>query len=201
MLRSSAIASRNVSAAAWNCSFAISAWPSLTLAWACTYWRLGAAKRRAARSTSMGTSNDSKIMGAGDASVKTAHGRADALKPPAGIPAVAAAALLAKLAVVYQLHDHPLLRPVGVLDTAAYFELAQRAAAGDWLLGPSAYYVSPLYIYFLAVVFRVTGAAVLHAQVAQAVLGALGVLLVGRCAGRLYGARAAVIAAALAALT
>ena len=88
-----------------------------------------------------------------------------------------------------------------MLDAAAYFELAQRAAAGDWALGPGAYYVSPLYIYFLAVVFRVAGAVALHAQVAQALLGAAAVALVARCAARLYGGRAATIAAALAALT
>ena len=63
--------------------------------------------------------------------------------------AVAGAALAVKLVVLGQLHDHPLLRPAGVLDTAAYFQLGQRAAAGDWALGPAAYYVSPLYIYFL----------------------------------------------------
>jgi tetratricopeptide (TPR) repeat protein len=114
---------------------------------------------------------------------------------------VAAAALVVKLVVLGQLYDHPLLRPAGVLDTAAYFKLAQRAAAGDWALGPAAYYVSPLYIYFLAVVFRVAGAVALHAQVAQALLGAAAVALVARCAARLYGGRAATIAAALAALT
>jgi tetratricopeptide (TPR) repeat protein len=114
---------------------------------------------------------------------------------------VVALSFLVKLVVLAQIGDDPLLRPAGVLDTAAYFKLAQRAAAGDWALGPGAYYVSPLYIYFLAVVFKVAGAAAVHAQVAQALLGAGAVALVARCAARFYGGRAGTMAAALAALT
>lgn len=115
--------------------------------------------------------------------------------------AVVAAALAVRLVVVAQLHDHPLLQPAGVLDDAEYFRLARRAAEGDWLLGPRAYYVSPLYIYFLAVVFKLFGAVPLYARVVQAVLGAAAVALVARCARRLFNARAAVLAAALAAAT
>ena len=55
-----------------------------------------------------------------------------------------------KLVVVLQLRDHPLLQPDVGLDTAAYVELARRVVAGDLALGPGLYYVSPLYIYFLA---------------------------------------------------
>ena len=113
--------------------------------------------------------------------------------------AAAAAALAARAIVLAQLHDHPLLQPVGVLDDAAYFRLAARAAEGDWLLGPGAYYVSPLYIYFLAVVFAVTGTVALHARIVQVVLGAAAVLLVARAGRRLFGERAAFLAAGLAA--
>jgi Flp pilus assembly protein TadD len=102
--------------------------------------------------------------------------------------------------VLAQLHDHPLLQPAGVLDDAAYFRLAVRASQGDWLLGPGAYYVSPLYIYFLAAVFAVSGADPLHARIVQVVLGAASVPLVAGAARRLYGERAAAAAAALCAL-
>jgi hypothetical protein len=61
-----------------------------------------------------------------------------------------AAVFAAKLIVVLQLRDHPLLQPGTGLDTTVYTELASRAAAGDWALGPGLYFVSPLYIYFLA---------------------------------------------------
>ena len=114
--------------------------------------------------------------------------------------ALALVALAVRLIVVAQLHGNPLLRPSGVLDDAVYLDLARRAAGGDWALGPGAYYVSPLYLYFLAVLFRL-GAAAVHAQVLQAVLGAVAVALVARTAGRLYGRAAARVAAALAATT
>jgi tetratricopeptide (TPR) repeat protein len=115
--------------------------------------------------------------------------------------AAAAAAVALRAGLLAQVHDHPLLRPTGVLDDAEYFRLAQRAAAGDWLLGPGAFYVSPLYIYFLAVVFRVAGAAPIHAQGVQVLLGGAAVALIGRAGARLFGPRAGAIAAGLAALT
>jgi Flp pilus assembly protein TadD len=113
---------------------------------------------------------------------------------------MAALGLAARAIVLGQLHDHPLLQPAGVLDDAAYFRLAVRASQGDWLLGPGAYHVSPLYIYFLAVVFAVSGASALHARVAQVALGAASVLLLAGAARRLYGERAGLLAAALMAL-
>ena len=61
-----------------------------------------------------------------------------------------------KLLVVLQLRDHPLLQPDVGLDTAAYAELARRVVAGDLALGPGLYFVSPLYIYFLAAGLAVT---------------------------------------------
>ena len=114
--------------------------------------------------------------------------------------ALAALGLAVRAIVLAQLHDHPLLQPAGVLDDAAYFRLAVRASQGDWLLGPGAYYVSPLYIYFLAAVFAVSGADPIHARVVQVALGAASVLLVAGAARRIYGERAAVLAAAFAAL-
>jgi hypothetical protein len=112
-----------------------------------------------------------------------------------------AAALAVRALLLVQLQGHPLLRPTGVLDDAEYLRLAQRAAAGDWALGPGAYHVSPLYIYFLAAVFRILGAGSVHAQAVQVGLGAAAVALAGACATRLFGARAGALAAALAAFT
>lgn len=125
---------------------------------------------------------------------------------PAGRPSLAvagvfAAALVSRLVLLSQLHGHPLLQPTGVLDDAEYLRLAARAAGGDWALGPGAYYVSPLYIYFLAAVFRVAGVAMLPAQIAQAVLGAAAAALVTVCGRRLFGARAGLAAGLLAAGT
>jgi tetratricopeptide (TPR) repeat protein len=125
--------------------------------------------------------------------------------PPAStrdpvVLAIVLAALAVRLVVVAQLQGHPLLRPSGVLDDAVYVKLAQQAAGGDWALGPGAYYVSPLYLYFLAALFRL-GAAPVHAQVVQTLLGAVAVLLVAHTAERLFERRAARVAASLCALT
>lgn len=121
--------------------------------------------------------------------------------PAVVVGAVFAFALLLRLVLLSQLHGHPLLRPTGVLDDAEYLRLAQRVAGGDWVLGPGAYYVSPLYIYFLAAVFRMAGVAVLPAQVLQVVLGAGAAALVTVCGTRLYGPRAGIVAGLLAAAT
>jgi tetratricopeptide (TPR) repeat protein len=112
---------------------------------------------------------------------------------------VVGAALLARLVVLGQLHGDPLLQPTGVLDPAVYVQLARRAAGGDWALGPDVYYVSPLYVYVLAVVFRL-GLSTLAAQVLQVALGAAAVGLVVATARRLYGERAGLWAGGLAAL-
>ena len=115
---------------------------------------------------------------------------------PVAVAAVCAAALAVRLVLLSQLHGHPLLQPTGVLDDAEYLRLAQRAAGGDWALGPGAYYVSPLYIYFLAAVFRLAGVATLPAQILQGSLGAAAAGLVAVTGRRLFGARAGVIAGA-----
>jgi 4-amino-4-deoxy-L-arabinose transferase-like glycosyltransferase len=110
------------------------------------------------------------------------------------------AAATVKTVVLAQLHDHPLLQPTGGLDSEVYAALARRAADGDWALGPEPYFVAPLYVYFLALVLRLTG-SLLAAQVLQVVLGVAAIALVFDAARRLYGRSAAAAAAVLAAAT
>ena len=118
------------------------------------------------------------------------------------MPWAVAAALLVRGVVLAQLHDDPLLQPTGVLDSAVYVRLARRAASGDWALGPEPYFVSPLYLYFLAVLFRLFGPSLLLPRVIQVVLGATGVGLLASTARRLFGSEAlAGVAAWLGALT
>ena len=115
-----------------------------------------------------------------------------------------AAALVAvtilKLAVVLQLRDHALLQPDVGLDTAAYAGLARRVVAGDLALGPGLYFVSPLYIYFLAAVLAVTDSFT-AARVIQIGLGAASAGMVFLSARDWFGERAAWTAAGLAAFT
>lgn len=108
-----------------------------------------------------------------------------------------AAVFAVKLIVALQLDTHPLLQPDAGLDTTAYVELAKRVAAGDLALGPGLYYVSPLYIYFLAVIYAVTKSFT-AARIVQVALGTIAVALVFFKARDWAGRRAAWIAAVLA---
>lgn len=113
-------------------------------------------------------------------------------------------ALACRLAVVAQLHDHPLLQPAGGLDADYYAGLGARIAAGDLLLrglGPEPFVVAPLYAYFLGAVFALTGGSLLAARVVQALLGATAVWLAHRAALRWGGPLAAGVAGTLLAAT
>jgi 4-amino-4-deoxy-L-arabinose transferase-like glycosyltransferase len=105
-----------------------------------------------------------------------------------------------KITIVFQLQDHPLLQPDAGLDSAAYVRLARQVAAGDLALGPGLYFLSPLYIYFLAAVLTVADSLTI-VRVVQAVLGTVAVAFIFLTARAWYGERAGWIAAILAALT
>jgi tetratricopeptide (TPR) repeat protein len=107
---------------------------------------------------------------------------------------------LLKLIVVLQLKDHPLVQPDVGLDTSAYADLARRVVNGDLGLGPGLYYVSPLYIYFLATILFVTDSFT-AARVVQVLLGTAAVGFIFTTAREWFGERAAWAAALLAAFT
>jgi tetratricopeptide (TPR) repeat protein len=112
---------------------------------------------------------------------------------------IVAIAFVVKLAVLMQLWDHPLLQPHGELDTAYYIALAQRLARDGPLAPIGAFFVSPLYVYFLAAVFAL-GGTVFAAQLVQIALGAVGVGLLFATAQHWFGYRAALVGAGLAIL-
>jgi tetratricopeptide (TPR) repeat protein/4-amino-4-deoxy-L-arabinose transferase-like glycosyltransferase len=111
-----------------------------------------------------------------------------------------AGVFLLKFIVVLQLKDHPLVQPDVGLDTSAYADLAKRVVAGDLGLGPGLYYVSPLYIYFLAAILAVTDSFT-AARVIQIGLGTAAVGFIFLTAREWFGERAAWVAAILAAFT
>ncbi|MDP3718870.1 MAG: tetratricopeptide repeat protein [Acidobacteriota bacterium] len=113
---------------------------------------------------------------------------------------IVTAALVVKLVVLFQLWDHPLLAPHGELDTAYYVALSERIATEGVLASTGAFIVSPLYVYFLAVVYA-AGGTLLAAQLVQVGLGALAVGVLFATACHWFGRRAALAAAALAILT
>jgi len=124
--------------------------------------------------------------------------------PPARLPWVTLALLAAvfalKLAVMAELKDHVLTQPDAGLDTTAYVELAGRVVDGDIGLGPGLYFLSPLYIYFLAAVLAVRHSFT-AVRLVQIALGTGAVWLVYVAANEWFGRRAAWLAAVLAALT
>ena len=114
--------------------------------------------------------------------------------------ALLAAIFVLKLVVLLQLRNHPMTQPNSGLDTTAYVELANKVLAGDWGLGPGVYYVSPLYIYFLAAALAVFKSFT-AVRVLQIALGTASAGFIFLTARAWFGQRAAWIAAALAAFT
>ncbi len=114
------------------------------------------------------------------------------------------AALALKVAVLARFDAHPLLQPAGDIDSGVYARLAADVAGGDLLLrGPGSvpFFVSPLYIYFLAAIHAFSAGSFLAAKLVQIALGTAAVALVFLTARRLFGERAALAAGILYALT
>jgi 4-amino-4-deoxy-L-arabinose transferase-like glycosyltransferase len=105
-----------------------------------------------------------------------------------------------KAIVLAQLLHHPLLEAGGGGDSSEYVTLARRVLGGDLLLGPGLYYLSPLYVYFLAALLAISDSFT-FVRVVQIALGTAAVGGVYVAARTWFGARAAWIAAGLAALT
>ena len=116
------------------------------------------------------------------------------------LPLLLAACFAVKAVVLFQLHDHPLLQPHGEMDTAYYVELGRRVAQQGVLGVAEPFFVSPLYVYFLALVFA-GGGGLLAAKLLQVALGTAAVGLLFATTRSWFGSRAALWAAALAILT
>lgn len=86
-----------------------------------------------------------------------------------------------------------------ISDSAYYDQRAREIAAGD-VLGDTPGFLSPLYCFALGAVYAVAGPSVLAAELAQALLGALAVLLLHGATQRLFSRGAAHVAALLLAL-
>jgi 4-amino-4-deoxy-L-arabinose transferase-like glycosyltransferase/Tfp pilus assembly protein PilF len=116
------------------------------------------------------------------------------------LPALLVVAFAIKAAVLAQLGGHPLLQPHGELDTAYYVDLARRVADGGPLAIREAFYLSPLYVFFLAAIFAL-GGSLFAARLAQILLGTAAVSLLYGTSRQWFGERCAWVAASLAILT
>ena len=107
-------------------------------------------------------------------------------------------ALLARAACLKQLADSPswdLISP----EAAGYVEWANRMVAGDWI-GTGAFPSSPLYAYFLGVVFSLSGPGLLAARLIQIVIGSATCVLIQRIGRQAFTPLAGVLAGTAAAL-
>jgi 4-amino-4-deoxy-L-arabinose transferase-like glycosyltransferase/Flp pilus assembly protein TadD len=117
-----------------------------------------------------------------------------------GLLLLLSAAFALKSVVLVQLHGNPLIQPDSGLDTTAYVTLVNKVLAGDWALGPGLYYVSPFYIYFVAIcqaIFK----SYTWLRLVQILLGTASVGFIFEMGRLWFSDRAAWIAAVLAAFT
>ena len=119
-------------------------------------------------------------------------GPASVTTPPAPRPdprwavwltVIGVGAMLLRLIHLFQLRDVIVFATL-IGDGQVYNDWAVRIAAGDWL-GSDLFYQSPLYPYFLAVLFKVFGHHLMAARIVQAALGSTSCVLLA-IAGRRF---------------
>lgn len=102
-------------------------------------------------------------------------------------------ALGVRLLSVWQTSEVATVRHL-IGDAAGYMSWARRLADGAWI-GTESFYQAPLYPYVLGALHKIIGSSVMGVRITQCVWGALGCVLVGYAARRLFGSRAGWIAA------
>jgi len=104
-------------------------------------------------------------------------------------------AAILRVAHVLALRPLPLFKRL-MIDSEFYDQWAQGIAGGDWIGGAGAFFMDPLYPYFLGLLYRLFGHDLLMARLWQAALGVATCGLVGLM-GRQLGGKAIGTAAAL----
>jgi len=108
------------------------------------------------------------------------------------------AAFVIRAVYLFELRDTPLFA-VLIGDGKQYDSWARQIAAGQWL-GTEVFYQTPLYPYFLAVIFKLAGHSLLTVRLVQALLGAASCVLLGLAARRWFNQKTALVAAAMLAI-
>ncbi len=107
-------------------------------------------------------------------------------------------ALAVRILFLFHLRESPYFDNM-IVDAASYDQWAQRIAAGD-VWGSRVFYQSPLYPYFLGLVYSIVGHDYFAARLIQAVIGAGNVALLCVLSMRLFSPRAGLLAGLIAAL-
>ncbi|MFH1725976.1 MAG: tetratricopeptide repeat protein [Elusimicrobiota bacterium] len=117
---------------------------------------------------------------------------------PLGLAGIFLAALVLRLIFLHQFNQSPFGHHLHI-DAAAYDRWGWAIAQGDWL-GKGAFYQSPLYPYFLGLVYSVFGHSLRAVQWIQVLIGSFSCVLFYFVARRVFGEAAGWLTAVLAAL-
>jgi len=107
-------------------------------------------------------------------------------------------ALTLRLFFQWEIKDHPLSRQL-FLDPAFYDHWARAISAGDWL-GEGVFYGSPLYPYFLALIYKMIGHTILGVKIIQSVLGAGLCVMLALIGRRVFDRNTGILAGLMAAI-
>lgn len=112
--------------------------------------------------------------------------------------AIFGVALAARFLFLFQLRESPYFDNL-IIDSASYDQWGLRIAQGD-ILGTTVFYQSPLYPYFLGLVYSIFGQDYMAARLIQAVIGAGNAVLLAVLSTRLFSRSTGVVAGLTAAL-
>ncbi len=119
-------------------------------------------------------------------------------RPSGGLIAILTGALLLRWLHLLIVVKTDLVR-IPIIDSAFYHSWAQRIADGD-VIGKGVFFMSPLYSYFMAVIYAIVGTAPWVVMAVQGIMGTLTVWLIYRLGKRLAGETTGLIAGASAAV-
>lgn len=106
-------------------------------------------------------------------------------------------AFLLRLIYIFEISASPFFENL-VIDCARYSDWAKEIAAGNWV-GGRTFYQSPLYAYFLGIIYRFLTTSLFAVRLLQAIIGSGSCVLVFLIARRLFDRRVALLAGILAA--
>ncbi|MBI4845876.1 MAG: tetratricopeptide repeat protein [Candidatus Omnitrophica bacterium] len=99
-----------------------------------------------------------------------------------------------RLVYIYQYKDSPFFSSP-VIDALSHYKYALRMAKGDWLVKGVVAPRAPLYVYFLALIFKFFGTGFTAARIVQAFLGSINCILVYFLGKRVFSPLVGMVAA------